>query len=78
MSDRADCRAMETLCRERAKADPMNSSKWLGQAERWRELANHESAWRLQKRSTQQQMYVGPMATQPKPNDGDRRWKQMG
>jgi hypothetical protein len=78
MNDLADCREMEILYRERAKADPMNSSKWLGQADRWRELANHESAWRLQKRSTQQQMYVGPMATQPRPIEGDRRWKQMG
>jgi hypothetical protein len=74
----SDCRVMELMCRERAKADPANTTKWLGQAERWRELANHENAWRLQKRSTQQQMHAGPMVTQPKPVEGDRRWKRMG
>jgi hypothetical protein len=78
MSDLADCRAMEMLYRERAKADPQHSGKWLGQADRWRELAHNESAWRLQKRSAQQQMHAGPMATQPQPVEGDRRWKQMG
>ena len=34
----ADCRAMELLCRQRAKADPAKSWKWLGQAERWHKL----------------------------------------
>jgi hypothetical protein len=38
MNDIADCRAMELLYRQRAKADPQNSWKWLGQAERWHKL----------------------------------------
>jgi hypothetical protein len=78
MSDLTDCRGMEQLYRERAKADPVNGGKWLGQAERWRDLGKQENAWRLQKRSTQQQAHAGPMATQPRPVESDRRWKQMG
>jgi hypothetical protein len=74
MSDLADCRAMELMYRQRAKADPEHSWKWPGQADRWRELAHNETAWRFQKRSGQQQM-TGPMAVQPKQ---DRGWKQMG
>ncbi len=38
MSDVAGCRAMEMLCRQRAKVDPKHSWKWLGEADRWREL----------------------------------------
>jgi hypothetical protein len=72
----ADCRAMETLCLERAKADPQHGSKWLGQAERWRDLARQETAWRFQRKNSQQQMHAGPMAVQPKPVDRD--WRQMG
>jgi hypothetical protein len=75
MSDVADCRAMESMYRQRAKADPEHSWKWQGQADRWRELADHENAWRFQKRNTQQRMHAGPMAVQPKQ---DRGWKQMG
>ena len=47
MSDIADCRAMELLYRQRAKADPENSWKWLGQAERWHELGRNQIAWRF-------------------------------
>jgi hypothetical protein len=75
MNDLTDCLGMELLYRERAKADPRNSTKWLGQAERWRELAGRESAWRLQRRDTRQ-MHAGPMAVQPRPND--KPWRQMG
>jgi hypothetical protein len=78
MSDLTDCRGMELLYRERAKADPEHSTKWLGQAERWRELAHSENAWRFQRRSARQQMHAGPMAVQPRAAEGDRRWKQMG
>jgi hypothetical protein len=62
MSEIEGCRAMELLCRQRASAEPKQSSKWLGQAERWRELGEKEIAWRLQRKSTQQQMHAGPMA----------------
>jgi hypothetical protein len=77
MSD-LDCRAMETLCRQRADADPEHSAKWLGQAERWRELARSGSAWRFQRRGGQQQMHAGPMAMGPNTVRGDSRSKQQG
>jgi hypothetical protein len=62
-----DCRGMEALYRERAKTDPQHSSKWLGQAERWRDLGKREAAWRFQRRSTQPRMHAGPMAMGPNP-----------
>jgi hypothetical protein len=77
MSDLTDCKGMEQLYRERAKADPEHSSKWLGQAERWKELAHSESAWRFQRRGTRQ-MHAGPMAMGPNPVQSGSRWKQMG
>jgi hypothetical protein len=67
---------MELMYRQRAKADPEHSWKWLGQADRWHELAHNETAWRFQKRSAQQQMHTGPMAMQPV--SSEKRWKQMG
>jgi hypothetical protein len=42
-----DCRAMELWCIERAKVDPKNSWKWLGQAERWQELGHSQVACRF-------------------------------
>ena len=71
MGDIADCRAMELLCRQRAKADRGNSSKWLGQAESWRELGHNQIAWRFQQRNVQQQMHTGPMAIGPNTIHGD-------
>jgi hypothetical protein len=78
MSDLKDCKDMELLYRARAAADPQHSGKWLGQAERWRDLAKREAAWRFQRRGSQQQMHTGPMATQPSRVEGDSGWKQMG
>jgi hypothetical protein len=72
MSNIIDCRAMELLCRQRAKADPQNSGKWLGQAERWRELGHSEVASRFQQRNNQQ-MHAGPMAMGPNTISGDSR-----
>jgi hypothetical protein len=77
MSDLADCRAMELMYLERAKADPKNSAKWLGQAERWGELAHREIAWRFQRRPGQQQMHAGPMVMGPNPVQNGSRWQQM-
>jgi hypothetical protein len=77
MSDIADCRAMELLCRQRAKADPANSWKWLGQAERWHELARSQIAWRFQQRNVQQ-MHAGPMSMGSNTVTGDSRSKQQG
>jgi hypothetical protein len=78
MSDVANCRAMELLCRERASADPSHSGKWLGQARRWRELEQRETAWQFQRRNRQQQMHAGPMAMGPNPVGSDLRNKQQG
>jgi len=69
----ANCRAMELLCRQRAKADPANSWKWLGQAERWRKLGQRQSA----QRTVPQQMHAGPMAMGPNTINGDLRGKQF-
>ena len=76
MSEIADCRAMELIYRERAKADPVNGWKWLGQAERWRDLGKREVAWRFQRRNAQQKMHAGPMAMGPNTVKGDSRAKQ--
>jgi hypothetical protein len=78
MIDLADCRAMELMYRQRAKTDPQRSWKWLGRAERWRELGKQQAAWRFQGRNRQQQMHTGPMATGPNPGQNGSRWKQMG
>ena len=63
MNDVANCRAMELLCRERATADPSHSEKWLGQAQRWRELEQRET---------------GPMTMGPNPVGSGLRNKQQG
>jgi hypothetical protein len=70
----ADCRALELLCRQRAKADPAKGWKWLGQAERWRKLGQRQSA----QRNGQQQMHTGPMVMGPNTINGDLRGKQFG
>jgi hypothetical protein len=61
-----DCTMMERECLERARLDPLNRGKWIAQAERWHELARAQSSWRLQKKTLQQAMHTGPMATQPR------------
>jgi hypothetical protein len=76
MSEKVDCQAMELMYRQRAKADPVRSSKWLGQAERWRELGRKETAWRFQRRDTRQ-MHAGPMAMGPNTVSGVSRGKQQ-
>src|SRR5664279_2103598 len=70
-SDISHCRAMEVWCRQRARAEPGKSWKWLGQAERWRELAHDRIAFKFQKRSVHQQIYAGPMQMGPNTVKGD-------
>ena len=77
MADAENCRAMELVCRQRAEANPQQSWKWLRQADRWRDLGKRETAWRLQRRSAQQQMHAGPMQMGPNPVSGDPRSKQQ-
>jgi hypothetical protein len=69
----ADCRAMELLCRQRAKADPAKNWKWLPQAERLRKLGQRQSA----QRNSQQQMHTRPMVMGLNTINGDLRGKQF-
>jgi hypothetical protein len=39
------CRNIETLCRQRAISDRAHSWKWLGEADRWSDLAHREIAF---------------------------------
>jgi len=66
MNDRVGCREMELLCRHRATLDTAHGWKWLGQAERWRELARREAASHYAR-------HPGPMAMGPNTVEGDCR-----
>jgi hypothetical protein len=67
MNDIVGCRDMELLCRRRAASDAQHSWEWLGQAERWRDLAHRGAASRFQG------AHAGPMAIGPNTIDGDQR-----
>ena len=67
MIDIVGARDMETLCRRHAASDPQHSWRWLGKAERWRDLAHKESASRFHAK------YPGPMAMGPNSILGDGR-----
>lgn len=47
MNDPVGCRDMELLCRQRATFDIQHSWKWLGEAERWKDLAHRDTASRF-------------------------------
>ena len=66
VNDRVSCREMELLCRHRAALDPRRSWKWLGEADRWRDLARGEAHARHAK-------HPGPMAMGPNTIEGDCR-----
>jgi hypothetical protein len=66
------CREIESLCRQRAISDRARSWKWLGEADRWGDLARREIASRFQSNS----MHAGPMAMGPNPIEGDFRQKR--
>jgi hypothetical protein len=71
MKQQMSCRDMELLLyRQRAVFDSEHSWKWLGEAERWGNLAQKETASRLKE--------IGPMAMGPNTIHGDLRGKQMG
>jgi hypothetical protein len=61
------CREIESLCRQRAISDRAHSWKWLGEADRWSDLAHREIASRFQNN----QMHAGPMAIGPNTIEGD-------
>ena len=67
MNDLIGCRDMELLSRRRAVLDTQHSWKWLGEAERWRDIVHRETASRFQA------MHTGLMAMGPNTIEGDRR-----
>ncbi len=72
MNNISDCGYMELLCRQHAKDDPENSWKWIGQAERWRELGHRRASDFRQRR----QMTAGPMEMGPNLIAGKRQIQQ--
>ena len=72
MSELAGCRHMEGLCRQRAILDRARSWKWLGEADRWNDLAHREIASRFQSNP----MHAGPMVMGPNTMKGDSRRQQ--
>ena len=60
------CREIESLCRQRAVSDPARSWKWLGEADRWNDLAHREIASSFQGNS----MHAGPMVMGPSAING--------
>ncbi len=48
MNDLVGCRDMELLCRKRAALDTQHRWKWLGEAERWKDIAHRETVARFQ------------------------------
>jgi hypothetical protein len=72
MNDPVGCRDMELLCRRRATFDIQHSWKWLGEAERWKDLAHREAASRFQAG------HPGPMAMGPNTMEGARRAIRQG
>jgi hypothetical protein len=67
MNDLAGCRYMERLCRQRATSDRVHSWKWLGEADRWQDLAHVE----LGDRFREKPLHPGPMAMGPNTIEGD-------
>jgi hypothetical protein len=67
MNDLIGCRHMERLCRQRAVFDHSHSWKWLGAAERWKDLAHAEIGDRFRGNPT----HAGPMAMGPNTIEGD-------
>ncbi len=65
-----ECRKMQLWCLRRATEDPAQSWKWLGQAERWRQLGAGHIA-------RQQGQHAGPMSMGPYTVSGDTRHKQQ-
>jgi hypothetical protein len=77
MDDLLNYRGMELLCCQRATVEPEHSWKWLGQAERWRNLGHRKITSRF-KRSNSEQPDLGPMAIGPNTIAGDQRRGKCG
>ena len=67
MNDLAGCRYMERLCRQRAVFDHEHGLKWLGEAERWKDLAHLKVGDRFRENP----VHSGPMAMGPNTIEGD-------
>jgi hypothetical protein len=67
MNDPIGCRDMELFCRQRATLDIHHGWKWLGEAERWKDLAHRETASRFRAE------HAGPMTMGPNTTESDRR-----
>jgi hypothetical protein len=67
MKDLAGVRYMERLCRQRAVFDPLHRSKWLGEAERWKDLAHLQVGDRFRDKPP----HPGPMSMGPNTIEGD-------
>jgi hypothetical protein len=67
MNNLVGCREIESLYRQRALSDREHSWKWLGEADRWSDLAHREVASRFQNSP----MQTGPMAIGPNTIEGD-------
>ncbi len=67
MNSIAGCREIESLCRRRAISDCGRSWKWLGEADRWSDLAHREIASRFQNNP----MHAGTMTMGPNTLKGD-------
>jgi hypothetical protein len=72
MYDLLNCRHMELLCRQRAKADPAHSWKWLVRAERWENLGHRKTISSF-KRNRSEEPDLGPNTI-----DGDQRLESLG
>jgi hypothetical protein len=68
MKDLAGCHYMERLCRQRAVFDHPHSWKWLGEAERWKDLAHLEVGDRVREKPIDD---LGPMPMGPNTIEGD-------
>jgi hypothetical protein len=71
MNNLEGCREMELSCRHRATLDSILRWKWLGEAERWSDLAHREAASCFQRRA-------GPRGMGPNPLESDRGQSEMG
>jgi hypothetical protein len=67
MNNLVGCSDVELLCGRRAASDRQHSSKWLGEAERSRNLADRE----ISSSVPHHHLHPGPMAMGPNTIDGD-------
>jgi hypothetical protein len=59
MEELLRCRAMESMCRQRAVFDPLRSWKYLAEAEMWKHKALDQTAFQSDQSNSQQSMVPG-------------------